>query len=148
MNFETKVVIGAVALVTAFALGRYSVPAVVTKTTENITSEDTKKVGEDKHIKTVTTIVELPSGEKRTETVTTDESTINTVERNVKTESKTSESTSVRSKYSVSALVGTSTSALSPVYGVHASKELIGPIQLGVWGTTDGKVGLSVGLSF
>jgi uncharacterized protein YejL (UPF0352 family) len=32
-------------------------------------------------------------------------------------------------------------------FGLHASKQLLGPLSLGVWGTTDKTIGLSLGVS-
>jgi hypothetical protein len=51
-----------------------------------------------------------------------------------------------RSKLSLSALAGTD--LRSPVYGAHVSKEILGPVSVGIFGLTNGTFGASIGLNF
>lgn len=94
----------------------------------------------EKQVDRVVTVIRTikPDGTITEEKVITDKSKI-------VTEDKTKLNTA-RSKVNISALVGTDFS--KPVYGLHANKELLGPISVGVFGLTNKTVGLSVGLNF
>lgn len=49
---------------------------------------------------------------------------------------------------SVSAMAGTTFSLTPPVYGAMVSRNLIGPITVGLWGISNGTGGVAVGLNF
>lgn len=128
-------------LVTAVVVAvttKYYFPTIQTKTTEVI-----KEIVRT-DIQTVTHTVTLPGGAIETTTTTTDHS--------VKTE--TDNKTSVVAKKAttnISALIGNdfSRSGILPLYGVSVSKEILGPVTLGVFGLiTNGVIGLSVGVNF
>lgn len=54
-------------------------------------------------------------------------------------------------KTNISALAGydfTHVRALTPVYGVSVTREVLGPITVGAFGLTNGVVGISLGVSF
>ncbi len=90
----------------------------------------------EKQVDRVVTVIKRPDG--TVEKVITDKSKIIT-------EDSTKQNIG-RSKVNLSALVGTDFT--SPAYGLHVSKEFLGPITLGAWGLTNKTVGLSVGLNF
>lgn len=100
--------------------------------------EVTKTV--EKQVDRVITIIKHPDGTE--EKVITDKSKIT---------NKESSKDLIRSKYNLSALIGTDFKA--PVYGLHVSKEFIGPITIGGWATApqtlnNVNVGISLGLNF
>lgn len=57
--------------------------------------------------------------------------------------------TSTRQGYNISIDAGIiDWSDKRPLYGLSVNKEVLGPLTLGVWGRTNGSVGLSIGVSF
>ncbi len=120
---------GAVAiLLVTFALGRYSVN-VVTKTHE----VETKK----------------PDGTVQT----TIDTTIQAVTKNDDKETQTDKvdqtvTAAKTSTVNISLLAGYHYGDTSPLYGASVSKELLGPITIGLFGLTNGTVGASVGVNF
>lgn len=121
---------------TSVAVTRYYFPTTQTKT---VTVE--KEVVKT-DVQTITHTVTLPNGSVDTTTTTTDHSqtTLNKDQVAV-----------VKAKnLNVSALVANdfSTSIIRPVYGVSVSKEVLGPVTVGVFGLTSGVVGVSLGLNF
>lgn len=90
----------------------------------------------EKQVDRVVTVIKRPDG--TIEKVTTDKSKINVDE--------TTKLNSEHSKYSLSALVGVGS---EPKYGLHVSKELLGPVTVGAWGLAGAGVSnLQLGLSF
>lgn len=90
----------------------------------------------EKQVDRVVTVIKKPDG--TVEKITVDKSKIISEDR-----------TKVnvgRSKVNLSLLGGTDFSR--PVYGLHVSKELIGPISVGLFGLTNKTVGLSLGINF
>jgi len=156
MPNRTQAIIGVVALIVAFALGRYTLPAkVITeiKTVEVEKKVNDTKTDDQKHEKTVIVDVKAPDGtETKTTTITDDTDT--------KTDSASSDNTNTTktdskevvyntSKLTIAALAGANISSLStPLYGGSVSKQILGPISVGVWGLNNGIVGASVGISF
>lgn len=143
MNLLTKIILGVIALAIAFALGRYVAPDH-TKI-EDVQTDTTKEKEQDKH--KVTVIVKAPDG---TQTTTITEDTETRQKEVQKTVDKLYEE--IKSRHNlinVSGLVGNDGfRSLSPIYGVSVSKEMIGPLTIGVWGMTNSTVGLSVGVNF
>lgn len=153
MATKYKVILTILALATAFATGRYTVPTkVVTeiKTVEVDKKDQHQDQKQDDHKKT--TIVEAPDGTKTT-TVTDDSST------DTKTDTKTVDSSSSdtyksvtkESAVTVMGLVGANASFSdlgTPVYGLSVTKPVLGPITIGVWGLSSKVGGLAVGLTF
>lgn len=113
----------ALALLVGAACGYYLMP------TKTVTQVVEKKVNR------VITIVKRPDG--TVEKVIKDNSVITT-----DTETKVKE----RSKLAISALAGTDLS--KPIYGAAVSKEVLGPITIGIFGLSNASFGASVGLNF
>lgn len=109
----------------------YSHPEVVTKT-------ETKVVD---RVITITKIVKQPNGETDT-TITTDET------KNISVDSSTK--TPLKKTINISALIGMNFEATIPrqVYGISLSKEIIGPVTLGVYALTNRTVGVTIGIDF
>jgi len=136
-----KYIIGGVllALVAAFAAGRYLTPTKVE--TKIVTVEVEKKHEETK---TKTTTVKKPDG---TTTTTTESDT--KVDTNTTTNSKSD--TIVEHKVgtlNISALAGADVTIPRLVYGLSVTKSIIGPVTIGLWGLSNKTVGGSIGFQF
>jgi hypothetical protein len=152
MTPKTRVIVSVLALVTAFALGRYTVSSS-SKSTETASkekaSETSKEVSE--HKKTVTTEVERPDGTKERTTTITDDVDTKTASKgsSSSTTEKTSEVVKGSSdKVTISALGGVSIKDWSMVYGASVSRPILGPVAVGVWGLSNSTGGFSIGLGF
>ncbi len=157
-----KVVFTLLALLAAFSIGRYSAPVSSkseTKTSDStiVNNDKSKDTKEDEHKKTRTVTVTKPDGTKKSVTTITDDrskdtsSTDKSKSSNTKTSDVTKEETKESSKLHISALAGSQISFSTlpkPDYGAMVSKDVLGPLNVGVFGFTNGFCGLSVGLSF
>lgn len=134
MSTQTKVGLTATLLiiVVSFAAGRYSV-----RQPDTTSHTDVEKQTEEHK---VTIIEETPQGKKTT--ITED--------KNTQLEKKTDkEVKAVKASLNVSALGGVDgMNNFKPVFGVSVSKELIGPVTMGLWGITNGTIGVSLGVNF
>ena len=160
MTTKTKIIVASVSLLTAFALGRYTVPTktkieVRTVTVEKTIDKTQTQTDQDKHKETTVTETIKPDGTKQTVTQTVedtqtqkDQKTVDTSQTQT-TQDKTKEITRQGSPVTILALAGVSYHNLStPVYGASVSRNLLGPISMGVWGLSSGTFGVGVGLSF
>lgn len=148
LSAKTKIIIAAVVVMTTFALGRYSVnqtPAVHTVAD----SKTNKDINKDKDTHTVTTITKKPDGtitetiDKTTETKSQEKDQIISHVDQTVTPPK-------QSKLNISVLGANdfNRGILIPTYGLSVSKEVLGPVTIGVFGLMNGVVGISVGLDF
>jgi len=121
----------------AVGLTKYYFPTIQTKTVE-VEKEVVKT-----DVVTVTHTVQLPGGGTDTTITTTDHT--QKVETDTKTQVVLKSPT-----INVSGLVANDFShgGILPLYGVSVSKEFIGPVTLGLFGLTNGILGLSVGINF
>jgi len=155
---KTKIAIAVVALLAAFAAGRYLTPEKIQIVTQTVTAEkktDVTNTDDKKNTVTVVHEVRSPNGIVDTTTTTTVSDKRDTSSRS--TDSK-SESTMVdktittsSSKVTVSALAGAKIvdPGVNPlVYGVSLTKPILGPITVGVWGLSNSTIGASIGLTF
>ena len=131
-------------MVIAYALGHYT--ATITTNTKSETKVD-ETVKTDTHQRETITEKKSPDGSSTVVTV------IDTVKDQVDNKDSDTKSQTVTvkggSKINLSALVGTSIHDLGiPLYGISVSKEFVGPLTLGVFGLTNGTIGLSVGINF
>lgn len=152
---KTKFIIAAIALVVAFAFGRYTTP---TKTiTEIKTVEVEKKSTENdldksRHKETKTTETVKPDGTKTTTTDIIDD--INVSKRTTTEEDKfksvDDKKTVVKggSVVSLSMLGGFSVNEKKEVLGAAVSKEVLGPISVGGFYLNNNVFGGSVGINF
>lgn len=161
--------IALLALATAFAAGRYSVPVskVVEKqkTVVEKLATDTKeseKTDKDKDRHTTTTKKELKrkDGTTLTETTTIEdviEKSMTEKNTDKKTESEktvltkeTTETVRARGHLNVNVLVGQNFNDLSKglIFGVGVSKNVVGPVTFGLWGLQNKTGGFSLGLEF
>jgi hypothetical protein len=143
METRTKIIIATIAIALSFAVGRYTSPEKIK--TEIKTVEVEKVV--TKVVHQVVTVIEKPDGTKETTTVTDARSDSKT---NSTSTNELKEITISKDRINVSVLAGSSfpLNLNSPIYGVSASKSLIGPVSVGIWGLSSKEVGLSLGLNF
>lgn len=145
LNLKTDLVV--LGLIAVFAAGRYTAqyPKVQTKTDIQV-STDTK-VDQDKHKETTSVTEKRPDGTTTTTTKTTEETE---TKKHTDKESVThiDQTVTSSSTLNVSALVGLDLSRQAPVYGVSLNKQFIGPLTVGVYGLTNGTIGVSIGLNF
>jgi hypothetical protein len=164
------IAIGAVFIaVVAFAFGRYTTPEkvkveTVTKTVEveKKTHDATTQIDQNRNRKREIETVELvrPDGSKetRTKTVETTETnrdrTTTVSDREKSTTTRDEETRKEVSKASGSTVVSVLGGAKlddwvsGKRYGLAVTRNVIGPVTIGVWGLNDTTCGLSVGLSF
>jgi hypothetical protein len=140
MSNRTIIIIALVALLTSFAVGRFTAPEHI-KIQEKIVTVEKVVVQVQHEVKTVVT---KPDGSS-TSTTVTDTNTHSNTDSNSSTISK--DIPVNKNIVSISALVGTHVLPFGDqVYGASISKNFIGPVRLGVWGLSDKTFGFSLGL--
>lgn len=162
LSSKQKVLIGLAVCTVMFTFGRYTAPTSLKESSKTSQTDVNKKVDEQdketkKKTKTITKEVTKPDGTKeKSTTVIVDEDTKNKNKSStVNSEKKTAESSKEVARGSsiltLSALAGTKiqfSGPLEPIYGGMASKQFIGPINLGVFGFNNGLAGVALGVSF
>lgn len=159
MEMKYKVGIAGVAVVTAFAAGRYSAPESVRTVTKTVTIEakhEDKNVDEvkNKHKKTIVKTIRKPDGSSETTKTITDESTSDKkTDQKTDTDAHKAVDTDVtqergNAKLNLSALGGYSLTSSKFIYGLSVTKSILGPITGGIWGLSQPSFGLSLGLNF
>lgn len=147
MSLRNKIILGVLTISIAFATGRYTVgQKIVTVEVDKVVTD----VQKDKDTKThsTTIITEKPTGEKTTVT-TTDSETIAKSEKHVEDDKSISKTVTTKSgSLNISALAGIDYRIKQPVYGASVTKEILGPITIGLFGITNGTFGASVGINF
>lgn len=152
MSTKREVVLAAISLLTAFAVGRWSAPErvkVETKVVEVEKKDSSSAQAGDKD--TETHIIEHPDGTKET-IITTHENWqknhSSTDDTSVSSDAS-KEVTARKSLVTISALGGAEASNNFPlVYGVSVTKSILGPVTVGIWGLSDKTFGASLGLTF
>lgn len=156
LSTKTKIIIAVAILAATFIAGRYSRPAkIVTqvKTVEVEKKTDTSNQTADTHKDETITTTENKDGTKTildhivedagSHTYTTGTDNINQTTESTKT--VTNNSSSIHLAF----LAGTTTSNIGLMnYGGYASKQVLGPFSLGVWGLSIGAGGLAIGVNF
>lgn len=166
---KQMIISAAVYTVVIFAAGRYTSSYTSTDTKKEVKTDVQTKTEDqkiktdtdrDQHINTVTVEKVLPDGTKETTTTKTEDTSTQRKTDTVKNETDKDTSTdtttetkkieSGRSKLTLSVLAGANVTNLSGgfVYGVHVTKDILGPINLGLFGLSNGTAGASLGISF
>ena len=155
METKTKAIIAVAALATAFAFGRYTTPVKiveVTKTVEVEKKTDEQNASRERrnHKKIVETEITKPDGTKEKTTTITDESETTTERssKDITESSRESESSKETVRGGGRVVVSVLYDPFHQAYGGSVSKEILGPINAGVFGLTNSSFGVSVGLSF
>ena len=161
MTTKSKI-IGVVVYTLVCVAGGYYLAPVKVKTevkTVEVEKKDTNTVQNEKKDshKTYTKVVIVkPDGTKQTTTTVTDDKiatqktdTTQTIDI-AKSSDQTKEVTKSSSRLNLSALAGVNVSnpANGLLYGVHVSKDILGPISIGLFGLSNGNMGCSVGITF
>lgn len=159
MQTKTKIIIFITALLISFAAGYALTPTkTVIKTqiveVEKKSTDNSTDVGKDVKKTTTTKEVTKPDGTKETTTTVTEETKTDKktdqseTDTDSKTETSSKEIERLSSRTNLSLLTGADIhNALSPIYGASVSKQILGPISLGVFGLQNGIFGVSIGLS-
>jgi hypothetical protein len=160
MSNKKKIIIGIILAVVIFALGRYSATySSKTESTKSTADEkkSSEKEEESKKKKQTRKEITRPDGTK--EVIIVDEEETKKKKSDTDSSKKSETSTEKKevvsgskSRLTLSVLGGTKLSfsgeALTPVYGGMISKDLIGPINMGLFGLSNGLAGVSLGVSF
>ncbi len=153
---RTVIIGSALALLTAFAAGRYTAQARVVTETKIVEVEkktDDKKVDTNDHRKATIVETTSPDGTKTKTTTITDDRNTKSDDRSTddtkRTEDDKKSITKGSSPVTVSVLASMDISAPGlPVYGLAVSRPILGPITLGIFGFQNKTGGLSIGLTF
>lgn len=151
MNTKMMIAVGSGIAILSFGAGRYSVPTKVkteTKVVQNKVKDENKKIAKKKH--KTTTIIKKPDGTKTT-TITEDDAS-DTEDRTKVTDNKNSDTSKevVKSggSLNISALAARDPQTGQLTYGAQVIKDIIGPINVGLFGLANGTVGGSIGIRF
>jgi hypothetical protein len=138
---KNKNLIPVVALLLGGALGYYMSPTKVQIQTVTVEVEK-KKTEQD-------TVIVEKTEKDGTKTKTTTVKTKTETQTKKDTESSKTEET-YKPQYNISVMAGMDLNNLSNpiVFGIHAQKQFIGPINFGIFGFTNKTAGLSIGLQF
>lgn len=157
MSTKLKVVFVGLSLLTTYAIGRWAAPEKVVVKKEIVEVEkktDSSSSEANKQKDTETHIIEHPDGTKET-VITTHENweknhSDNSSSISSSSEKDSKEVTNSRSKVTISAMGGVNLDSLigPPILGVSATKPILGPITVGLWGLSNKTLGASVGLTF
>lgn len=164
MSTKLKVTLSVLALVTSYAFGYYEAPTKVKEVVHTVEVEkkvdDTKTdAAKDTHKSTTVTVVQTPDGTKTT-TTKVDEDTksdTKTDDKSQVSDTKTVDETKEVTKSGASTYISvlsrvdvlsSQVSGSPVVFGASVSKDILGPVQIGVFGYTDRTFGASVGLRF
>lgn len=149
---KAKVALASVAvIVAAFAVGRFTTPVKVRIETKIVEVE--KKI-QVKNKRKETKVVETtkPDGSKeKTKTIVEDSRSDTVTDRNTvaeKTEEKNKGSASKTSLHFLAGATARSGFSGNFVFGGLVSRQVLGPVQLGIWGLSNLTFGASVGAAF
>jgi hypothetical protein len=144
MTTREKVLTSVLVVLIAFAVGRWS-NRVSTETKTLETKVQSSDLNKNTHTETV--ITKQKDGSEVT-TIRQDTS-VNLIKSET---DKSKTDTVVKSKdsiFNVSALMSIDIKEkIVPLYGLSVSKEILGPITVGVFGLTNGTLGVSIGMNF
>lgn len=135
----------------AFVAGRQSAPEKIKIETKVVEVEKKKTETEkDKSRKTVVVEKTNPDGSKeKTTTIVEDTNIKRKTEKDATTVADTkTEKTNKTADWSVDAMVGLDIPSGTPVYGASVKRRILGPINVGVFGLTNGSCGGSIGITF
>lgn len=140
MNKKSYLIGGAIlAIILAYATGRYAKPDKIVTKTVTVEVEKTR-INENK-------VIVEKINKDGTKTTTTH--VITKTETDTKIQSKNdSVVQNNKSPLNVSLLAGYDFNNVNLVYGVHVSKQLLGPVSIGIFGLTNKTIGMSAGLQF
>jgi len=127
----------------SFFIGRHTAP---TKIETKVVTVEVEKKHEDTKINEVKVEVIKPDG-TRTITTNTKTETKTDIEKNSRVDSNTVVENK-RSGTNINVLAGVDILNPKLVYGGHITRDIFGPVSIGIFGLTNGIAGASVGLRF
>lgn len=160
MSIKYKIVALVFLTVGSFAIGRWVAPEKIRIETHTVeiekkTEETKSDTSVDRHKETTVVEVSHPDGTKEKKTTTVEDSSANRKHDTKTEDDKETDSSSVKvvehssSKITISALAAINPFSLGPaIYGAHVSKAILGPVTIGFFGFSDGRMGASAGLTF
>lgn len=160
MSVRNSAIAAIIIAVTFAAIGRWTAPEKIKTETkivevEKKTEHSDTEADKNKHKETTTHEITRPDGTKETTTTVVEDSNANRHNTTDKTDDKSKsediskEVTKSGSKLTLSALAGVKVSdPTGMIYGGHVTKDILGPINIGVWGMSNNTAGLSIGLTF
>lgn len=139
---KNKLIVISIILLMGIAIGRFLSPDKVKTETRVV---EVEKIVE-KVVRQTVTILEKPDGTKETVIVTDSNTSSKTNEQST---NAIKEVTGSKDRINVSVLAGSSfpLNLSSPIYGLSANKNILGPISAGVWGLSNKTFGVSLGLN-
>jgi hypothetical protein len=139
-------IVSIVSLLVGAAIGRYSVDTPKIVKTDQIVEQEKKDT--TTHTQTKTEEVKEPTGEVKT--VTTTDTVTETKTADSKQEKDSAVTTPQKhGTLNLSALAGVRIdNPTIPLYGISVTKEFLGPVTIGLFGMSNGIVGVSIGLNF
>lgn len=147
-----KVGIATIALVVSFAGGRFSVQKSKIETVVTSKTDTKQNQTENTHTRETITTVKTPDGTvKIVDQITQVANTKTDTVSDSITHTDTTVTPPKTNTLNISALVANDFSkgiGIFPTYGVSVSKEILGPVTVGVFGLTNGTAGISIGLNF
>lgn len=159
MTKNRAVIVAALALSGAFAIGRWAAPEKVrieTRTVEVERKTDTAdtEVNRDKHKTTKTTEIVRPDGTREITTEVTEDTKTDKTKKDTETSERETDSATLKEitrssqKVTISALYGVSVTGELPKWGASITKPFLGPFTFGAFFLTPGVLGCSIGLTF
>lgn len=149
MTNKTIAILAAISLASAFVLGRYSVNQPQVKLTTDVSESIIKDIDKDKHKATITVVEREPSGKTKTTTTVTEDTTTNQhIDTNIQAHQTEVITPQSKNLFNVSALVGADIRQFSAIYGISATKQVLGSLTVGVFGLSNGTLGASIGVNF
>ena len=163
MTNKQLTAIAAALVIVSFAFGRYSVPTSVKETSQVVnsdtkTKQDATDDNTDTRTSTTTTDTIKPDG-TNTHTVTQEtdidhdkKKDTSTTDTQLQSKTETKEITRSGARTTIQGLgmvkVSSSFSTLTPDYGMMVTRDVLGPINAGLFGYRSGNIGIAIGLSF
>ena len=133
-------------ILTAFIIGRYSAPEKIVTETKTVTVEVEKKdVEKEANQEKTVTEIKYPSGETVTRTKVRHD-TVSLLKESNSDKVMTDDKKTVENNAGTSFSVMAGVKDWSLIYGISATKPILGPITLGIWGLSDASFGLQLGL--
>jgi hypothetical protein len=152
MTTKQIIIVSILAILTAFAVGRWSAPERVKTVTVTVEKKtDDKVTAIDDHKLTTITEVDKPNGTKIKKTVISDsrDTSIHNKSTDDISKTQTKEVDKSTSKLTASFLMGINLANPGlPNYGISITRPILGPITVGAFGFQNKTVGLSIGLTF
>ena len=149
MTVRTKILGSVIILLLSFAFGRYSVSAQHTIVSSQQTADIQVKENKDTH--TQTTITETKKSDGTTTITTHIDNQVTDKKdatKQVETQTKTESIPEKTNTLNLSLMGGYNLVQARPIYGALVTKQLVGPVTMGLFGLTNGIIGATIGLNF